>query len=199
MPTRARERLVQAAEDLFYAEGIRAVGVERLLERSGVGRASFYRHFASKDDLVSAVLRERDEKWRRALAENVASRGDDPLALFDALEADFGGDDYRGCSFINAMAEIADTDHAVYRLAEDHKRAVTGYVGELLAKAGYTEHAELAAQFVLLLDGAIVTALRLRSPEPARRARAIAETLLNAASRTAPPSIEGGGREGDPG
>ncbi|TDC74029.1 TetR family transcriptional regulator [Actinomadura sp. 7K507] len=180
MATRARERLVQAAEDLFYAEGIRAVGVERLLERSGVGRASFYRHFASKDDLVTAVLRERDEKWRQALAEDVASRGDDPLALFDALEASFD-DDYRGCSFINAMAEIADTDHAVYRLAEEHKRAVTDYVGELLAKAGHAEHADLAAQFVLLLDGAIVTALRLRSPEPARRARTIAETLLAAA------------------
>ncbi|MBT2212140.1 MULTISPECIES: TetR/AcrR family transcriptional regulator [Actinomadura] len=177
MPTRARERLVQAAEDLFYAEGIHAVGVERLLERSGVGRASFYRHFASKDDLVAAFLRERDETWRRALAEDVAARGDEPLAVFDALEAGFG-DDYRGCSFINAMAEIADTDHAVYSLAEDHKRAVTGYVDGLLAKAGYAEHAELAEQFVLLLDGAIVTAQRLRTPEPARRARAIAETLL---------------------
>jgi AcrR family transcriptional regulator len=178
MATRARERLVRAAEDLFYAEGIHAVGVERLLAESGVGRASFYRHFASKDDLIATVLRERDAKWRRALAGAVTARGGHPLAVFDAMAADFGGDDYRGCSFINAMAEIADTGHAVYLLADEHKRAVTEYVDGLLAKAGYAERTGLADQFVLLMDGAIVTALRTRSPEPARRARTIAETLL---------------------
>ncbi|WP_191245599.1 TetR/AcrR family transcriptional regulator [Amycolatopsis deserti] len=178
MPTRARERLVQTAEDLFYAEGIRAVGVERLLEESGVGRASFYRHFASKDDLVETVLSERDRQWRQLLAEGVAARGDHPLAVFDFLAERFARADYRGCAFINAMAEIGDADAAVYRLARAHKAAVTDYLAGLLEKAGYASSATLAAQLMLLIDGALVTALRERSAEPAHRAKAVAEALL---------------------
>ncbi|UQS22042.1 TetR/AcrR family transcriptional regulator [Amycolatopsis thermalba] len=178
MPTRARERLVETAEDLFYAEGIRAVGVERLLEESGVGRASFYRHFASKDDLVETVLSERDRQWRQALAEGVAARGDHPLAVFDFLAERFARADYRGCAFINAMAELGDTDTAVYRLARAHKAAVTDYLAGLLEKAGYASSAALAAQLMLLIDGALVTALRERSAEPAHRAKAVATALL---------------------
>ncbi|NIH85998.1 TetR/AcrR family transcriptional regulator [Amycolatopsis granulosa] len=178
MPTRARERLVQTAEDLFYADGIRAVGVERLLEASGVGRASFYRHFASKDDLVETVLTERDQAWRRLLAEGVAARGGHPLAVFDFLAERFARADYRGCAFINAMAEVGDADAAVYELARAHKAAVTEYLAGLLDKAGYRESETLAAQLMLLIDGALVTALRERSAEPALRAKAIATALL---------------------
>ncbi|GHE99119.1 TetR family transcriptional regulator [Amycolatopsis deserti] len=169
---------MQTAEDLFYAEGIRAVGVERLLEESGVGRASFYRHFASKDDLVETVLSERDRQWRQLLAEGVAARGDHPLAVFDFLAERFARADYRGCAFINAMAEIGDADAAVYRLARAHKAAVTDYLAGLLEKAGYASSATLAAQLMLLIDGALVTALRERSAEPAHRAKAVAEALL---------------------
>ncbi|WP_067831654.1 TetR/AcrR family transcriptional regulator [Actinomadura kijaniata] len=182
MPTRARDRLLQAAEELFYAEGIRGVGVERLLAASGVGRASFYRHFAGKDDLVAAVLRERDERWRRELDAEVAARGGHPLAVFDVMAGRFGREDFHGCSFVNAMAETGDRDHPVYALAEEHKRAVADFFGRLLADSGHPADGagreELAQRLVLLLDGAIVTALRDRSARPALRARAIAELLL---------------------
>ncbi|CCB76978.1 MULTISPECIES: TetR/AcrR family transcriptional regulator [Streptomycetaceae] len=179
MPTRACERLLQAADDLFYAEGIRAVGVERLLAVSGVGRASFYRHFSGKEELVAAVLRRRDERWRAWLEEAVAKRGNDPLAVFDALAEGAEAEDYRGCAFINAMVEITDPGSEVHRLAAEHKRAVNAFVDRLLADAGHADHQALADQFTLLMDGAIVIALRTHSGEPARRAKAIAARLLS--------------------
>ena len=176
VPTRARERLLTAAEELFYAEGVRAVGVDRILDVSGVGRASFYRHFTSKDELVVAVLRQRDESWRRWLADEVAARGGDPLAVFDALAQRITRADFRGCAFINTIVEAADPDSAAHQVADEHKRAVVDYLTGLLGG-----RRALAEQFGLLVDGAIVTALRTRTAEPAHRARAVAETLLRAA------------------
>lgn len=186
MATRARDRLVETAERLFYTEGIRAVGVERLLADSGVGRASFYRHFAGKDDLVASVLRERDMKWRQTLEKTVAELGGGPLAVFDALGAMHEAGDCHGCSFNNAVAETAGTDDAVRRLAIAHKNAVADYVKGLLAGAGYGPRLgedgmdEMAWRFVLLVDGASMAAVRDGSAAPARRARAMAEILLNA-------------------
>ncbi|MFI6179252.1 TetR/AcrR family transcriptional regulator [Nonomuraea sp. NPDC051191] len=178
MPTRARERLLDAAEDLFYAEGIRAVGVERILSVSGVGRASFYRHFPSKDDLVVAVLRRRDERWRAWLAERVEALGGHPLNVFDALAERFARADFRGCAFINTMIETADPDSAAHRVAAEHKERVRAYVAELIERDARPDAVELAHLFVLLVDGAIVTAVRERSIRPALRARAAAAALL---------------------
>lgn len=183
MPVQARERLLAAAEDLFYAEGIRAVGVERILSVSGVGRASFYRHFPGKDDLVVAVLRARDVRWRAWLAERVEAHGGGPLAVFDALAERFAREDFRGCAFINTMVESADPDSAAHRVAAEHKAAVADYVRGLLVGEGVADPDALARRFVLLMDGAIVTALRERTPEAAGRAREVAEALLAAARR----------------
>ncbi|WP_035794595.1 TetR/AcrR family transcriptional regulator [Kitasatospora mediocidica] len=179
MPTQAGERLLQAADDLFYAEGIRAVGVERLLAESGVGRASFYRHFAGKDELVLAVLRRRDQRWRAWLEETVRERGNHPLAVFDALAQGAESRDYRGCAFNNAIVEITEGDSEVHRLAAEHKRLVREFVERLLIAAGHVERSgELARQFTLLMDGAIMTALRERTGAAARCARDIAAALL---------------------
>lgn len=178
MPTHARDRLLQTAEQLFYAEGIHAVGLERLLAVSGVGRASLYRHFSGKDALVAAVLRRRDENWRAWLEARVEDHGGGPLAVFDALAEGARDDTFRGCAFINAMAETGDHRSEVHRLAAEHKRKVTAYVRGLLTKAGHARADELAEQFALLMDGTIVTSMRERSGEPARRARRMAERLL---------------------
>ncbi|MEV4188343.1 TetR/AcrR family transcriptional regulator [Streptosporangium canum] len=178
MPTQARERLLDTAEKLFYAEGIRAVGVEQILTASKVGRASFYRHFPSKDDLVVAMLERRDLRWREWLAERVAVHGGGPLAVFDALAERFTRADFRGCAFINTMIESADPGSPAHRVAADHKSRVTGYVESLLVTAGHRDPATRARQLVMLMDGAIVTALRERSVVPAEQARAVAATLL---------------------
>ena len=175
------------AEELFYAEGIRAVGVERILAESGVGRASFYRHFASKDDLVVAVLAGRDERWRSWLREAVDSRelppAERPTAVFDALADRFARNDFRGCAFINTMVEAADRDSAAHQVAAEHKRKVTAYMDGLLDDADRPDHESLAEEFVLLVDGAIVTAVREGKPDAALRAGRIARTLLAAGER----------------
>ncbi|MFI2283907.1 TetR/AcrR family transcriptional regulator [Nocardia beijingensis] len=181
MPTQAKQRLLTTAEELFYAEGIRAVGLDRLLQASGVGRASFYRHFASKDDLVVAVLEDRDRRWLDWLRESVEQTGDPaarPLAVFDALAQRFARKDFRGCAFINTMVEVADRESAAHQVADRHKRRVIEYLDELLIEAGRSDADELAAELALLVDGAIVTAVREGTPEAASRARAIAERLL---------------------
>lgn len=181
MPTQAKQRLLTTAEELFYAEGVRAVGLDRLLQASGVGRASFYRHFASKDDLVVAVLEDRDRRWLDWLRESVEQTGDPaarPLAVFDALAQRFARKDFRGCAFINTMVEVADRESAAHQVADRHKRRVIEYLDELLTAAGRSDADELAAELALLVDGAIVTAVREGTPEAASRARAIAERLL---------------------
>jgi AcrR family transcriptional regulator len=184
VPTRARERLLEVADQLFYAEGIRAVGIDRILEVSGVGKASLYRHFASKDELVVAVLRRRDEHWRAWLAEAVETLGSDaeyqPLAVFDALAERFARRDFRGCAFINTMVETADPNSPAYRAAAEHKERLTSYVDRLLREAGHADHEMLAGRLVLLIDGAIVTSLRERTAEAAAQAKEIARVVLDA-------------------
>jgi AcrR family transcriptional regulator len=172
MPTAARARLLATAERLFYAEGVRAVGVERLLAESGVGRASFYRHFPGKDDLVVAVLEERLARWRTDLAAAVGRRGGGVLAVFDELEAQVADPAFRGCPAINAMVEAADRGSAEHRVAADHKRALAAYLGELAGDA------DLGETLLLLVDGALVTALRDPSAGAARRARGVAQGLV---------------------
>ncbi|NUR71534.1 MAG: TetR/AcrR family transcriptional regulator [Hamadaea sp.] len=178
MATRARERLLDTAEELFYADGIRAVGLERILTTSGVGRASFYRHFASKDELVVAVLRRRDERWREWLTERVTALGGHPLAVFDALAERFARADFRGCAFINTMIETADPESPAHQVAAEHKAKVTAYVEGLLRDHGAGDPATTAPQFVLLMDGATVTALRERTTAPATQARTLARSLV---------------------
>jgi AcrR family transcriptional regulator len=180
----ARDRLLDTAERLFYAEGIRAVGIDRILAESGVGKASLYRHFPTKDDLVVAVLRRRDGQWRQWLRDAVDERGmppeQRPLAVFDALAERFAWSDFRGCAFINTIVEAADPEGPAHAVADEHKRRLTGYLAELLAGAGHADPQAMAPRMTLLVDGAIVTALRERSPRAARIARGIAEVLLAA-------------------
>ncbi|MFJ5230168.1 TetR/AcrR family transcriptional regulator [Kitasatospora sp. NPDC088391] len=192
MATHARARLLDTAEELFYAEGIRAVGVERILAESGVGRASFYRHFTGKDELVVAVLTRRDRAWRDWLAAGVAERGGRPLDVFDALAERFARADFRGCAFINTMVETADPDSPAHRVAAAHKRQVVAYVAGLLAAQGRPaeEAAALARRLVLLMDGAIVTALREGTPDAAAEARAVAAALLAAGAGTGGAALE---------
>ncbi|MFF0415472.1 TetR/AcrR family transcriptional regulator [Kitasatospora sp. NPDC004745] len=180
MAVNARARLVSTAESLFYANGIRAVGVERILSESGVGRASFYRHFSGKEALVVAVLEGRDERWRAWLSERVAAHGGHPLNIFDALAERFAAQDFRGCVAINTMTEFADASSPARRMAALHKTRVIDLVEQLMRDADIPEPLARAKQFALLMDGAIVTALREGAPDAAERARGIAQALLAA-------------------
>lgn len=181
-----RTRILQTAEALFYRHGIRSIGVDRLIAESGVAKATFYRHFPSKDDLALAFIRERDAAWRAWLADTVARLAPQPqarpLAIFDAIRERFEDPEFRGCAFSNSIAEVAQGDSAVHLAAAEHKRAVTAMISGYLRDAGVTRAArreELARALMLLLDGAIVTAVREQSPAAADAAKRIAAVLLD--------------------
>jgi len=181
----ARTRILATAADLFYHQGIRAVGVDAIIARSGVAKMTFYHHFKSKDALVAAYLQRTDERWLRwlrvAVARYAGPPRERPLALFDGLEAFVSRDDFRGCTFINAIAEIAQPAHPAYAVAVAGKQHIQALVTELLLAADFTDSEVLTRQFMVLIDGAIVTALRERRAEAVRIARDIAALLLHRA------------------
>lgn len=183
VPNSARDRILEVASRLFYQHGVRAVGIDTIIAQSNVAKMTFYKHFKSKDSLVVEFLKRRDELWRdwfestvSRLAPNAADR---PLAIFDALGERFSRNDFRGCAFINTMVEMADGDHAAHQAAAAHKQKVQLIVRSLLSRAGVKKSEELSTAFLLLMDGAIVTAVREGKPGSAKAAKKIAETLLS--------------------
>ena len=183
MPTNARERLLDAAEELFYAQGTRATGVEQILATSGVGRASFYRHFAGKDALVLAYLARRRGVWTEEFEPKVRARGGHPLAVFEVLAERLEQTGYRGCSFINTLVELPDPADPAHQVAVAQKEQMRAFFGELLAEHGYADDdGALSRRLLMLYDGASVTGVRERSPRAASDARAVAELLLEAAA-----------------
>jgi len=181
MMSQARERILQTASEMFYQRGIRAVGVDAIIAGADVARMSFYRHFKSKEGLVLAFLERRDEQFRAWLAAEVCrlapAVADRPLAVFYALALRFAADAYRGCAFVNAIAETADRNDVVHKAAAGHKSKIQDYLAQLLEDAGLS--AKHAPDLLMLLDGAVITAVREGSAEPALRAKRLAALLLD--------------------
>lgn len=180
--TSAHERIVEVASTLFYRDGIRATGIDTIIEQAGVAKMTFYKHFKSKDILVQEFLRRRDERWRAWLTAEVEQRSLDPrerlLAIFDVLGDWFQSPDFRGCAFIRAAFEFADTHHPAHLLAAEHKRLVRAYVVGLAQEAGLRDPEQLGQQLTLLMDGAIVAALLEEGYGSAQAARQSAAALL---------------------
>ena len=157
-PSPAKKRLLDAATDLFYGEGIHAVGVDRIIEAAGVTRATMYKQFDGKEGLVLAYLQGEDERLRALFAE-AGSASDDPDVLLDlvigGIEADIRERHTRGCPFINAAAEYPDGG-PVRELIADHREWFRGTLEHLATAAGLSEPAEVAASLVLLRDAALV-------------------------------------------
>ena len=120
-PTEATDRLLEAAEDLFYAHGVQAVGMDAVRARSGVSLKRLYQSFPSKNDLVEAYLRRRDERWRASLRDFVHARGDDPLAVFDWLGNWFAEPGFRGCAFVNSFGEFGEPAPGIAAVIRKHK------------------------------------------------------------------------------
>jgi AcrR family transcriptional regulator len=183
--SKVRERILEVASTLFYERGIQAVGVDAIIARADVARMSFYRHFKSKEGRALAFLERRDQQFRSWLEGEVDRLAPDPrerpLAVFDALALRFAPEGYRGCAFLNTMAETPDRDDVVHRAAAQHKEKVVDYLKQLLRDAGFD--AGLAADLILLVDGAVVSAVREGSAAPALRARRLAGLLLGAGAR----------------
>ncbi|HEX5192102.1 MAG TPA: helix-turn-helix domain-containing protein [Solirubrobacteraceae bacterium] len=181
----ARERLVNAAYELFSRYGIQAVGVDAIIERSGVARQTMYRHFGSKDDLVLAFLERREQLWtRRWLETEVVRRATDPrdrlLAVFDVFDGWFRSSDYEGCSFINVMLEHPDADHAVHRAAAAYLAGIRHFLEGLARQAGIADAENFAREWHILMKGAIVAAAE-GDQDAALRAKRVAAGLLEQA------------------
>lgn len=199
-PTRRRpgaERLLAAASDLFYREGIRAVGVDTIADQAGVSKRTLYNRFGGKDELVAAYLRGRDERWRahlRDLAEPPTAPQDRLLAVFDAYGEWLLGGAFRGCPFTNAVAELPDPDHPARIVARQHKEGIEEHLTALATQAGHDEPRVLAERLLLLLEGATALATMRRSHDPIDEARRLAQELLDARSSSggaSPPTSYG--------
>ncbi|MFF3687975.1 TetR/AcrR family transcriptional regulator [Streptomyces sp. NPDC002187] len=178
----ARERALDAAEELFYARGIQAVGMDAVRASSGVSLKRLYQLFPAKEALVEAYLLRRDVRWRQRLADRV-DRHQDPreriLAVYDRLHEWFSEPGFHGCAWINSFGELGATSPRVAELARAHKQAVRDYLRTLVSDAGLP--ADTADPLHLLAEGAMTTAAIFGSPEPALQAKKAAARLLDAA------------------
>lgn len=177
-----RERLVQAADGLFYAHGIQAVGMDAVRTAAGVSLKRIYQLFPSKDDLVVAVLEHRTRLWDEGLEAAVTGAGtprEKLLAIFDFLDAWFCEPDFRGCGFINAFGELGTSSPGVAEAVRAQKASFRNYVARLVAEAGGPP--AIAAQIAMLAEGAQTTAAISGDREVARQARAAAVVLLDSA------------------
>lgn len=173
----ARERLLAVADELFYAEGIRAVGIDRLLVEAGVAKASLYQHFASKDELVAAYLQRRIDVNQAYLDHKLAEVEGGPtdriVAFFEILGRWMTGPGFRGCPFINAAAEFPQATHPAHRAVKDHRARNRARLLELAAARPGDDPETLVTTLMMLYDGALVAA-DLDSADAASHALAFA-------------------------
>ena len=160
-----RERILLAAHELFYRDGIRATGIDRVIADSGVAKVTFYRQFASKDELILAFLDFRHVRWIAWFTDALARHGGTPGALVPALREWFCGPEFRGCAFLNSVCELADALPAVLAVTRHHKQDMTAAILRLLpAGAG---RARTSRALALAVDGAIVQAQFQGAPDAA--------------------------------
>ncbi len=183
-PTPAHDRILDTAFRLFYARGIKAVGVDLIIAESGVAKATFYKHFPSKDELVLAYLDRVDDVWTAQLHAAAEAAGPDPAAqlvgLFDALRTACRRDGYRGCGFINAAAESLPGT-PVHERTVTHKESVLAWVRDLARRAGATDPDALARSLTLLLDGGLADGALAADPAAPDAAKRAARALVEAA------------------
>jgi AcrR family transcriptional regulator len=178
----ARQRLLTAAYELFARQGVQAVGIDAIIERSGVARQTMYRHFGSKQDLVLAFLARREELWTYGwLAAEVRRRTDDPrerlLTIFDVFDEWFRTPGFEGCSFINVMLEHPDEGHPLHQAAAEYLAHIREFVTALAIDAGIAEPELFAHQWHILMKGSIVAAGE-GDRDAAQRAQRLGALLL---------------------
>lgn len=176
-----RERLLRAAIELTYAQGV-AVGVDAILAHADVARRSLYEHFGGKDGLIAAALRragQRDlERYRAALAAGGSDARQRLLSLFGALEPLTSQPGFRGCRFINADLALPAPDHPAHQVVAEHKHAVRALLQAELTAAAHPEPEHGATQLLLLLDGVLVTGALRPDSHPSKLAQPLVRAIL---------------------
>ena len=178
----ARERVMETAYELFSRRGIRDVGVDEVIERAGVAKATLYRHFPSKDDLVVAFLERREQRWTIEFVEAEARRrGNTPeerlLAIFDALDEWFRREDFEACAFINSLLEMGAA-HPAGRASIRHLQNIRSVVSRLAREAGIRATDSFARSWHILMKGSIVAAAE-GDADAAQRAGEMARSLID--------------------
>jgi len=165
------ERILAAAHDLFYRDGIRATGIDRVIAESGVAKKTFYRYYPAKNDLIVAFLEFRHREWMTWFEDALDRHGANVDALVPALAEWFGTDVYRGCAFINAVVEMGPTMPEAVAISRRHKLDMTTSIQRLLPASSKTAAADSRA-LAMAVDGAIVGAQFEESPEVTLRSLA---------------------------
>lgn len=176
-----RDELVRKALEIFYRDGFHATGMDLLSAETGISKTTMFKHFRTKEELILAVLRLRDEEFRnwlfRRMGEAGGARGQ-LTAMFDALGEWFATAEFRSCMFIKAASEYPDPAHPIHAQAAEHKRLLFLQLRSIAADAGAADPASLARMLLLLKEGAIVTAHLGHEADPAGDARTAAEAIL---------------------
>jgi AcrR family transcriptional regulator len=169
-----KDRILETADRLFYLQGIRAVGVDTIAAEIGISKRTLYNHFPSKDALIAAYLK------RRFVAPRPSDKSpvEQILSTFDSLERRFASKDFRGCPFVNAVAELGSEDHSVRKIAIAFKESRRLWFRDLLVQLGTSDAEGLATQLTLLVDGSIAQDLVRNDPAMARAAKEAARVLL---------------------
>ncbi|MEV8040733.1 TetR/AcrR family transcriptional regulator [Arthrobacter sp. NPDC080082] len=180
----AREKILATAFRLFYAHGLRAAGIDTIIAESGVAKATFYKYFPAKDDLILAYLEHVDGVWSGQLHAAAEAAGPEParelVGLFDALTTACRRDGYRGCAFINAAAE-SPSGTRVHERTVAHKQSILAWITQLAERAGAGNPEALARSLTLILDGGLASGVLDADPAAAAAAKATAEQLVAAA------------------
>jgi AcrR family transcriptional regulator len=183
-----RERLLAAADELFYREGVHSVGIDRVIERAGVAKATLYNAFGSKEELVKAYLDGRHQARKRRLAQAIAgidSPREKLLVVFDVMDKLFADVGYHGCAFLNASAE-SPAGGLVEKASDEYREWVRSMFERLASDAGASDPRQLAQRLVLLYDGATVAAQMDRDRTAALAAKDVATALIDAAITRGP-------------
>lgn len=186
--TTGRDRVLEAAYDLFSERGIRGVGIDEIIEQAGVAKATLYNHFATKDDLVLAFLERREQRWTVEWVEAQArQRGSTPeaqlLAIFDVFTEWFRRDDFEGCSFINVLLEMGAT-HPAGKASANYLENIRAVVARLAKEATLRDPERFARSWHILMKGSIVQAAE-GDLDAAKAAQAMARLLIEQHRRKA--------------
>ncbi len=171
---------------LFYRDGFRVVGIDTILAEAGVAKMTLYNHFASKEELIIAILEQRSDEFIAFFTTAVEAAGRSPtrrlLAVFDALENWFRSDDFKGCAFIRALSEYPEPSHPIHQTAWQHKQELKELLLRLATEAGARDPMALAETLGMLINGAIIAAHATGKSTPASAARTAAASLIKLAT-----------------
>lgn len=180
-----RDRILETASTLFYERGVRAVGVDLVVEEAGVAKTSLYRHFGTKDDLIAAFLAREDQDfwgtWDRVAEKHADDARAELYAHLEWIGERVGRPNYRGCPQINVAAEFPEADHPARKVAAAHKREMRRRLKEIAERLDVGRPDELAAQLALLINGAFVSSQVLEAGEAIPLLRRTAQALIAAA------------------